>query len=438
MNDNNNEISDKFSDDIDPETGNFKNHYDRDTMPEHDRNDNDEFTTTSAEAQEDERTRLSKSISLLFEEFRSSDSEERKAELTKYWQEVKQFIEDNLEGEDRVTALGYLVKCPATDPIIVSNIRATNRRLTEEEFIIELRAMFPEIVPNSLVDYMHEYEKTYRLASDGHPHFSFQHEGYGLEREFAKIRLTELLTGQKILEDLEDVPDSLFQNDLPPYYHGLNADKLEEVLQNGLLSSRSLSSGGRPLHESAFPAQISFCRPLAWYKEKGYHDTYTRKADYGASLNSDGRGLGKITLIVDFDYILPRSFSASRVNDHGYLTVIDEFESTDSIIPADKISGIICECGATPSFFSPESEEWLAKYHDDFEQEYDKYKPTEEMVKERDRVIELVKKSGRKIKVYSVDGALLYPEKKSPGRVAAEYRARVLDKLKPQTTQENP
>jgi len=381
--------------------------------------------------------------------------EEADESLVEGWEELKKYLEQNLRDEDRETALGLLAKSYLTYKIAPSSAK----EVSNMPYLRWLSGNFPGIVPDGLFDaYRDGYISKYARISYSLWNMS--------DKRYAKLKLMSLVKGEKMQPEISELPFNIRQRELPGYYHGFPVGSIESVLADGLKSNRSLSAEKRRGAESAFPFSVSLSRPDPDSKEGGNNydwsaNAYRETSVVTNSWGADGRQdksrphltTNKLTAIIDYDYILPRSYVTEKVYYGNFETNLDEEQSVVDVIPSDKIVGIICNYRVVDEsqdsrmeYVITDESEIPVEYRDwdiskspgsslpDEVREYYRrrgnYENTPEMVKQRDMVIEAVKRSGRDIKVYSVDGSLLWPKEEICWKVAKRFDEEVLSKLR--------
>ena len=200
----------------------------------------------------------------------------------------------------------------------------------------------------------------------------------------------------------------LFQPFFQHETRGFSDQNLENVLSNGLFSDRKLreilgKEEKYQMQETAFPMYVSFCRPR---KYEGPWASYSkneadeaggayRQSSIWGNYGPSDRVPRQIAAIIDFDFIMPKSFKADHVEWFFMETHRDEYESTIDHIPPDKIIGLIC---------APEI---------------------------KDEMTNFMEKSTRKdVKLYDIYGNLFWPNEKSKEEVATDFKRNVLDKIR--------
>ena len=206
----------------------------------------------------------------------------------------------------------------------------------------------------------------------------------GVDINFAYEAVKLELKGEK-LADLHEVPFDINQDKLKSFMHGVDLTELDSILHQGLLSHRK--QGSRTKRETAFPMFVSFVRPSS-------HDilgAYRSCPIYNGFGPGDSRK-GKIAVMVDPEYTLARSFLAARVWYGPYQTHADEWESTVDQIPSNHIVGLVCH---------PDDQAVLVE--------------------------KLEQNQGLKIKLYDIEGNMLWPEQKTKEEVAAIFKSEVFE-----------
>lgn len=271
--------------------------------------------------------------------------------------QIKKYVEDNLEGERRTQALGFLMK------------------LSGNTNIEQLKSNFPDLIPDYLVEFLSHPTEQGKFINNFRNDFE-SYPGNGLEA-YAGIKLLESIAGERILPDLHETPINIRQYDIPMFYHGFPASILESILTEGIDSSREqarkkglridVGSG-----ESAFPMFVSMSR-AAWISAYSRYDGSYRGSSaylkYGA-----GGGHGNLTAIIDPEFGHSRSFNSSDMEWRQYKCFNDEYQATVDTIPSSAIVGIVCE------------------------------------PKQAEATITALEQLGSKIKLYDIDGNLIWPE----------------------------
>lgn len=150
------------------------------------------------------------------------------------------------------------------------------------------------------------------------------------------------------LRKAQPKPELVDINEEGTFVHGTDIDKLENILQRGLLSA--IEHGGKTIYAWSVD-YISFSRvgmsKLRMSNIYGYRGT-TTSAWWGAGGNPPGDKSppqrGSISFIVDREFILPRSIDCSCMTDEGKHFEDEWIVPNNNIpegIPQDEISGII-------------------------------------------------------------------------------------------------
>jgi len=305
-------------------------------------------------------------------------------QLVTEWQEIIVMIKKNLNGDKRLIALGIVMRSELSYRLLEREYSENRDKYSSAMDLYKI--YFPEIIPDYLVQFCSDAGKTYGATV---PQIvPVNHEEYFI------ILLAEALTGQKILPDQRSLPIDIRQNRFWYFYHGFPIKKIAMILDEGIKSNRRLAAEGKSeVSDSAFPMFISMVIPYGggygYNKNNKYLNTSTSKV-WGAGESSDG----KVTAIINPDYVSSRSFHARDLEWRFYQCYNDEYESLFDLIPPEHILGIICTD------------------------------------REKEKVTEILVKKKSKMKVYNIHGDQLYPEQKSHIDVTEEYKRKFLIPLR--------
>ena len=317
-------------------------------------------------------------------------TKDQQREVLGKWENVKNFLENNIIGEELNQALGLFSK------LWITLIKANSSARSTGELYKELKSFFPEEIPDFVVKLKDEQEAPAIQWT-----FFFENDEL-----YAKLRLKEIILAKPNSLNLKEC--DINQDDLPLFLHGFSDQNLENVLSNGLFSDRKLreilgKEEKYQMQETAFPMYVSFCRPR---KYEGPWASYSkneadeaggayRQSSIWGNYGPSDRVPRQIAAIIDFDFIMPKSFKADHVEWFFMETHRDEYESTIDHIPPDKIIGLIC---------APEI---------------------------KDEMTNFMEKSTRKdVKLYDIYGNLFWPNEKSKEEVATDFKRNVLDKIR--------
>lgn len=348
-------------------------------------------------------------------------SEEENELAVKSWNEIKVFIEQNLVGDERITAMGILLKSGITHVAYKASLDPKPQWHVSPD-LEWIKAKFQEIIPGELLEACmegHFREDAINLIMQGE-----------LDENYAKNRLKSIIVGKATPSAIIETTFDIRQRELPGFFHGFRMSTLEDILSEGIKSSRVLSGGKKSNNESAFPFSVSMSRPYSyrgkadiWRKANAYLETSVVTNLWGATGKS---GEGHLTAIIDYDYALPRTYGTYEQYYDSYKTNDDENQSFPGTVPPEKITGIVCDYHVASGYQGRYPEE----ISDESELPKGEQENTPEMIEQKDKVIEAVRRSGRNIKVYSIDGSLLWPQEVPFWKVTKEFEEKVLKKIR--------